>query len=77
MPPWTGTFDAARSWLATPKPPSVYTFPRGYCEQTTRTRLEALLREHLAPAERESLLDAGAALSPEDAIALALQSPDM
>jgi predicted ATPase/transcriptional regulator with XRE-family HTH domain len=52
------------------------TFPRGYCEQTTRTRLEALLREHLAPAERESLLDAGAALSPEDAIALALQSPD-
>ncbi len=44
---------------------------REHNEQTTRTRLEALLAKRLEPDERESLLAAGAALSPEDAFALA------
>jgi hypothetical protein len=45
---------------------------REYTESTTRTRLEALLHERLGPADRELLLAAGAALSPEVAIALAI-----
>jgi predicted ATPase/DNA-binding XRE family transcriptional regulator len=45
-----------------------------YTEQATRTRLEALLAERLAPAELNTLLTQGAALSEEDAIALVLAS---
>jgi predicted ATPase len=47
-------------------------FQRDYTEQITRARLEGLLRERLPPAELESLVAAGAALSPEEAVALAL-----
>jgi hypothetical protein len=47
-------------------------FQREYTEQTTRTPLEALLQERLSPAELSALLAQGAALSPEDAIVLAL-----
>ncbi|MGD0471797.1 MAG: LuxR C-terminal-related transcriptional regulator [Candidatus Velthaea sp.] len=47
-------------------------FHREYTESTTRARLAALFRERLTPAECEALLAAGAALSIEAAIALAL-----
>jgi hypothetical protein len=47
-------------------------FQREYTEQTTRTCPEALLQERLSPTELSALLAQGAALSPEDAITLAL-----
>jgi tetratricopeptide (TPR) repeat protein len=49
-------------------------FERGYTEQTTRTRLEAVLVERLAPAEREKFSALGTALSPQDAGALVLSN---
>ncbi len=48
-------------------------FPRELTEATTRDRLIALLRESLAPDELARLIAEGAALTPEDAIALALE----
>ncbi|HEY1883202.1 MAG TPA: NB-ARC domain-containing protein [Candidatus Cybelea sp.] len=45
-----------------------------YTERATRTRLESLLREKLTPTECDSLLSAGAALSTEAAIRLAIES---
>jgi predicted ATPase/class 3 adenylate cyclase len=49
-------------------------FVREFTETTTFDRLMALLRDGLAPDELERLLADGAALAPEDAIALALES---
>ena len=48
-------------------------FEREFTENTTHDRLAALLREQLAPDELARLTDAGAALAPEAAIALALE----
>jgi ATP/maltotriose-dependent transcriptional regulator MalT len=47
-------------------------FPREFTETTTFERLTALLREGLAPDELARLSAAGAALTPEAAVALAL-----
>jgi predicted ATPase len=48
-------------------------YPRQLTESTTYDRLTALLREELAPDELARLTAAGAALTPEAAIALALE----
>jgi predicted ATPase/class 3 adenylate cyclase len=48
-------------------------FPRSFTETTTHDRLTALLREGLAPDELARLSAQGAALTPEAAIALALE----
>ena len=50
-----------------------YGFPREFTETTTHDRLMALLRESLAPDELARLIAEGAALTPEAAIALALE----
>ena len=50
-------------------------FPREFTETTTHDRLTALLREGLAPDELARLTAEGAALTPEAAIALALEEP--
>ncbi len=50
-------------------------FVREYTETTTYKRLTALLSEGLAPDELARLTAEGAALTPEDAIALALEKP--
>lgn len=50
-------------------------FSRGSSEQATRTRLEALLAERLAPAEAGASFAEGAALSADEAIVLALDEP--
>jgi hypothetical protein len=48
---------------------------RELTETTTHNRLMALLSEKLAPGELARLLAEGAALSPQSAIALALEEP--
>jgi hypothetical protein len=48
-------------------------FEREFTETMTYNRLMALLRERLVPDELERLLAEGAALKPEEAIALALE----
>jgi predicted ATPase len=48
-------------------------FPREFTETTTHNRLTALLRERLAPDDLARLIAEGAALTPEAAIALALE----
>ncbi len=48
---------------------------REFTEATTRNRLLTLLNERLAPDDLARRLAEGAALSPETAIALALQEP--
>jgi len=48
-------------------------FGREFNEMTTHNRLTALLREQLAPDELARLLDEGAELSPEAAIAIAIR----
>ena len=50
-------------------------FEREFTETTTHDRLTALLREGLAPDELARLTAEGAALTPEAAIALALEEP--
>ena len=50
-------------------------FPREFTEATTHDRLTALLHEGLAPDELARLSAEGAALTPEAAIALALEEP--
>jgi hypothetical protein len=50
-------------------------YARQYTETTTHDRLAALLDERLAPGLRERLRAEGAALTPEAAIALALDEP--
>ena len=50
-------------------------YERENTETTTCNRLTALLREGLAPRELDRLLAEGAALTPEAAVALALQEP--
>lgn len=48
-------------------------YQREYTERTTRTRLDSLLFGKLPPAERDSLLAAGATLTPEAAVTLAIE----
>ena len=50
-------------------------FKRDFTETTTHDRLNALLRERLAPQERERLFAEGDALTADAAIALALEGP--
>jgi hypothetical protein len=50
-------------------------FEREFTETTSHDRLASLLREHLAPEQREQLLAEGAALAPETAMALAFEEP--
>ena len=50
--------------------------PREFTETTTHDRLTALLRERLALDELARLIAEGAALTPEAAIALALEEPE-
>jgi hypothetical protein len=49
---------------------------REFTERTTHDRLTALLRARLAPEEHARLIAAGAALTPEAAIAFALEEHD-
>ncbi len=51
-------------------------YPREFTETTTHDRLNALLREELAPDELARLSAEGAALTPEAAIALALDESE-
>jgi predicted ATPase len=51
-------------------------FPREFTETTTHDRLTAFLRERLAPDELARLIAEGAALTPQAAIALALEEPE-
>jgi hypothetical protein len=51
-------------------------FPREFTETTTHDRLTALLRERLAPGELARLIAEGAALTPQAAIALALEEDE-
>jgi predicted ATPase/class 3 adenylate cyclase len=53
---------------------AMHGFEREFTERTTRERLDALLREQLAPDELERLTAEGAALAPEAAVALALET---
>jgi hypothetical protein len=48
-------------------------YRRDFADQTTSNRLAAVLRRRLTPAELEPLREAGAALAPEAALALALE----
>jgi ATP/maltotriose-dependent transcriptional regulator MalT len=48
-------------------------YDREFTERRTRTRLETVLRERLAPAELAELIARGEALTADDAIALGLQ----
>jgi predicted ATPase/transcriptional regulator with XRE-family HTH domain len=50
-------------------------FERQFTEQTTRTRLEALFRDCMAPEDLTQLFARGADMAPDDAVALALQAP--
>jgi predicted ATPase len=50
-------------------------FQREFTETTTHDRLRSLLTEKLAPDDLRRLLSEGAALSPEAAVALALEEP--
>lgn len=47
---------------------------REFTEATTYDRLSAILAERLSPSERQALLGAGAAITPQNAIAEALRS---
>jgi predicted ATPase len=51
-------------------------FPREFTETTTHDRLTALLRESLAPDDLARLIAEGAALTPQAAIALALEEDE-
>ena len=50
-------------------------FERQFTEQTTRARLEALFRDGVTPEDLAQLYARGAAMTPDDAVALALQKP--
>ena len=50
-------------------------FERQFTEQTTRARLEALFRDRVTPEDLAQLYARGAAMTPDDAVALALQEP--
>jgi hypothetical protein len=48
-------------------------FPREFTERTTHDRLTALMREDLAPEDLAVMLAEGTILTPEAAVALALE----
>ncbi|MFZ0365948.1 MAG: hypothetical protein WAL67_17245, partial [Candidatus Cybelea sp.] len=50
-------------------------FERQFTEETTRARLAALFRDRMAPEYLAQLVARGAAMAPDDAVALALQEP--
>jgi predicted ATPase/transcriptional regulator with XRE-family HTH domain len=50
-------------------------FERQFTEQTTRARLEALFRDRVTPEDLAQLYARGAAMTPDDAVAVALQEP--
>jgi predicted ATPase/transcriptional regulator with XRE-family HTH domain len=50
-------------------------FERQFTEETTRARLETLFRDRMPPKDLAQLLARGAAMAPDDAVALALQEP--
>lgn len=50
-------------------------YTRGFSERTSHDRLTTLLRERLAPDPLARVLAEGAALTPEAAVALALEEP--
>lgn len=50
-------------------------FERQFTEETTHARLETLFRDRMPPKDLAQLVARGAAMAPDDAVALALQEP--